>query len=258
MTNFKKTIPHNTLQTLSPKHCNSAVTTGCLEKTDIVIFRKEEWLKVFIHETFHSFGMDFANYSTPKFETEMKNIFPLDIEFNVYEAYSECWATIINSMLFSYDLLKDKSDFKNFYLYTQFNLQFEQIFSMFQMIKILNYMGLHYTNLYIKDPINQSSRTYLYKEKTNVFMYYILKTILLYNYHSFVELCKNMNLNIMRFYRSPATLLKFSNFIKQVYADDEFLNNLSNMRDFFNTLHNDTNIKNKDKLFKTLRMTVIN
>ena len=118
-------------------------------------------------------------------------------------------------------------------------------------------MGLYYTNLYGKDAINQSSRTYLYKEKTNVFMYYILKTVLLYNYHSFVDLCKNMNLNIMRFYRSPATLLRFSNFIKEIYADNNFLDNLAQMRKFFNTLYYDNNIKGKNQLFETLRMTVI-
>ena len=66
-----------------------------------------------------------------------------------------------------------------------------------------------------------------------------------------------MNLNIMRFYRSPATLLRFSNFIKKTYADNDFLDNLTEMRRFFNTLYNDNNIKDKKKLLETLRMTVI-
>ena len=36
--------------------------------------------------------------------------------------------------------------------------------------------------------------SHLYEEKTNVFAYYILKTILLYNYDEFIELCDKENI----------------------------------------------------------------
>ena len=58
----KKYLPEKPVEILSPDHCNSAVTTACQSKTEIIIYRKEEWFKVLIHESFHSLGLDFANY----------------------------------------------------------------------------------------------------------------------------------------------------------------------------------------------------
>mgnify|MGYP003324525834 CR=1 FL=1 len=55
----------------------------------------------------------------------------------------------------------------------------EKTFSLIQTIKILNKMNIiDYEILYKKDRISRISRN-LYKEKTNVFCYYILKMIFL-------------------------------------------------------------------------------
>ena len=256
LTDFKKKLPENMLETLGPFHCNSAVTTGCLEKTDILIFRREEWFKVLVHETFHCFGLDFANYSNKKFESKIKNIFPLDIEFNVWEAYTEFWATFINSMMFSFDLLKDKEDLETFLLYTTFNLKFEQIFSLFQITKILNFSSIPYKALYEKLPVYQPMREYLYKEKTSVFSYYILKTIFLYNYPKFLKLCKQMNLNIMRFYCSPTSLDNVAEFIKKHHSNIIFLLDLEKMKQFFYNLSSNKDSKHNE-ILQTLRLSVI-
>ena len=110
MTPFKKKLPKNSIDILSPIHCNTAVTTGCLEKTEIILFRKEEWFKVFIHETFHSLGLDFANYSTIKFKEEINKIYPLK-NLEITETYAEFWATIFNCAFCSYSLLEKKNRF---------------------------------------------------------------------------------------------------------------------------------------------------
>ena len=57
---LEKKLPKNN-QTLDEIHCNSAFTTSCKPSTTIHVFRKEEWFKVFIHETFHSLGLDFSS-----------------------------------------------------------------------------------------------------------------------------------------------------------------------------------------------------
>ena len=72
-------------------------------------------------------------------------------KFEISEAYTEFWATIINACMISYNLLDDKNDIESFFLYSEFCIQFEKIFSLFQCVKILNYMGLQYCNLYKTD-----------------------------------------------------------------------------------------------------------
>ena len=100
LTPFRKKIPRNQYSILSPDHCNSAVTTSCTKNGEIVIFREEEICKVLIHESFHVFGLDFSNLPTNKINNKMVKIFPIESEFNLFEAYSETWASILNSLFF--------------------------------------------------------------------------------------------------------------------------------------------------------------
>ena len=75
LTPFKKMLPNNQLTTLNTEHVNTAYTSGCRENTELVIFRKEEWFKVFIHETFHNFGLDFSNMNMRNVDSELNTIF---------------------------------------------------------------------------------------------------------------------------------------------------------------------------------------
>jgi len=248
MIDIPKIMPQKTIETLSPKHCNSAVTTGCLESTDIVIFRKEEWFKVLIHESFHSLGLDFAGYSTKDFTAAMKQIYPLDgIDYT--ETYAEFWATIFNCCFVAFNLLEQKADFDTFMVYVQFLIKFEQIFSCFQVVKILEFMGLQYKNLYEKNIISNDARMYLFKEKTNVFGYYILKALLLWEYIDFIEWCHKTNINFIRFTKNPKTLMSFAKFIQQKHKTISFLGALQKIAEF----------KSQTKrtvLLQSLRMTV--
>ena len=97
-------------------------------------------------------------------------------------------------------------------------------------------------------------RQYLYQEKTSVFSYYILKTIFLYNYPEFLDLCKKMNINIMRFYSSPKSIESIIEFIKKYHNDTMFLIDLDKMKLFFS---NKLKENKDDYLIKTLRMTVV-
>ena len=105
MTDVKKKLPPNEMHLLGPSHCNSAVTYACAPKGEMLIFRKQEWFKVFIHETFHSYGLDFSTMDTLYFNKKIKDIYPIKSEFNLFESYTEFWATIINCIYNSYVLL---------------------------------------------------------------------------------------------------------------------------------------------------------
>ena len=252
-TPFKKKIPSALTDILGAEHCNSAVTTSCALDGVIVIYRKEEWFKVFIHESFHSLGLDFSTFSCHKLNAKLLKLFPIKSEMNAFEAYSEFWATIINCLFCAYNLLDNKLNDKDFLLYADFCIQFERIFALFQMVKILNFMSITYQHLFEKNEISDVARRYLYKEETNVFSYYIIKCILLYNYDAFLKWCEKNNINTLRFDKYDNNLNKFYSFIESHYNNPLFLADYKKMHRF--VVKNKSN-KQMAQLFNTTRMTI--
>ena len=254
-TPLEKKLPPNLIDILGTRHCNSAVTTSCSSKGEIVIYRKEEWFKVFIHESFHVLGLDFSAFPMTQLNYKMKKLFPIESEIKSYEAYSEFWATILNCLFCSYELLDadDKLNERDFLLYSEFLLQFERIFALFQCNKILYFMGMNYNNLYLPGEVSFVARKYLYKEDTNVFAYYILKNILLYNYVSFLEWCDKHNINMMRFDKYDNNMNKFYDFVSKKYDDPKFILDMTEMRKF---LLKSRRENNKHPIQETLRMTI--
>ena len=60
LTPFKKFLPECSVTVIGPDNVNSGISYACPENGEIVIYRQEEWFKVFIHESFHALGLDFA------------------------------------------------------------------------------------------------------------------------------------------------------------------------------------------------------
>ena len=257
LTPFKKKLPKNQFTTISQDHCNSAVTTSCAPHGEIIIYRKEEFMKVFIHETFHTLGLDFSNMPLISFNKKIKQLFPIKSEFNLFEAYAEFWASTMNSLMSAYFLTDNKTE-EDFYLYSEFCIQFEQIFSLFQMIKILDFMGISYNNLYNKDNISNGVRRYLFKEKTNVFAYYIIKNILLYNNSDFLLWCKKHNggEKLLTFNKTKLNLDEFIDFIVLKYQDPQFLKDIEKMRSFLRKQKGNNSHPQYNKLVKTMRMSI--
>ena len=85
---------------------------------------------------------------------------------------------------------------------------------IFQMNKVLNFMDLKYEQLYSKEEKHAIKRQGFYREKTNVFCYYILKSILFYNLSDFLLFCKENNRNYVYFSKTEKNLIHFSNLIK--------------------------------------------
>jgi hypothetical protein len=114
MINSKKVIDHNILDSIN---INSGYSNCCTKTSSIVIFRKEEWFKLLIHETMHSFGLDFCQIDTSQYEKSLQKLFNVNCELLFYESYCEFWAMIMNCALQSYFITfnNDFNDFENCY-----------------------------------------------------------------------------------------------------------------------------------------------
>ena len=107
-TSLLKQFPETNIQTLNQNNINTGFCMSCPLDSEIVVFRKEEWFKVFIHETFHNFGLDFSSMNISIFNEKILQIFPVNSEVNLFESYTEFWARIINALFCSYINIKKK------------------------------------------------------------------------------------------------------------------------------------------------------
>lgn len=242
LTNPKKILPNSPVEILDKININTGATYRCKENSNIVVYRKEEWFKVLIHESMHYLGLDFNSENNPM----LYDIFPLNGQttMDLGEVYSETWARILNIYFTSFKITNSYLDFNKL---SSDLLYIERIFSCFQCVKVLKFMGLEYDNIIKKnDPVSISKRR-LYKEKTNVFSYYILTAILMNNPYNFVFWCYKNNTNIIKL--EPLTKIEsFVLYIKKLYLSNSFLQNIALVEDLFE----------KDYLMdKTLRMTII-
>jgi hypothetical protein len=185
MTPFKKLLPESRSVVLSSAHINTGVTYQCIKNNDICVYRHEEWFKVLIHELFHAHGVDMGITFTPKH-------FYINSTVHIGEAYVEFWAVYLNSVIAAYYLAKRDNILQNTtYLFSEYLAKFiraERIFSLIQVNKILRHNNVKYSDLFVS-----KNR---YRENTNVFAYFILKSILLFNYYNFmVKTMKHNNNN---------------------------------------------------------------
>jgi len=187
-TPFEKELPTDSKQVINMIHANTAYTTSCMPETEIYIFRKEEWYKVLIHETFHCFGFDFSAGSQQEVNREIQRLFPIRsiTDPRVYESYCEMWAEI---MVHFMQPIANRVDWEQATRYLTRELEKERVYSLYQMTKILDRMGLDYDELFSKEDVAIQKRTARYKEKTSVFSYYILKSILMFYVDDFIHWC---------------------------------------------------------------------
>ena len=203
LTEHKKELPENKTKILGPTEINTGYTYRCAINSEIVLYRKEEWKKVFIHETMHTFGLDMSTHDKLIKKTLHKH-FPIKSKFLLSEAYVEYWGRILNVIMSSY--YKEGIHSKKILSQIKHGLELEKYYSLYQASKVLDYMGLQYEDIICNSEKNRCVRQNLYREKTNVFSYYILTSILLHDYKSILIWCKENNENILRFLSTKYTL----------------------------------------------------
>lgn len=186
---LEKTLPEYGEQ-MERHNLNNAFTYPCIDDSELTIYRKEEWFKVFCHESMHNLGLDFSSTDDTISKELILKIFPIQSNVRLYEAYTETWAKIMNCVFCS--LYNFKDDFDNFITRFNYLISKERAFALLQTVKILNHMGLKYQDLYGSD-------SYKYNEKTYLISYFVINAILLNNYQEFINWCEMNNVNILQF-----------------------------------------------------------
>jgi len=244
-TSLTKELPHSAVEVLNENNVNTAFTRSCPVNSEIVVFRKEEWFKVLIHETFHNFALDFSDMDVYDCHDRILSIFPVNSDVNLFEAYTEFWARIMNVLFCSYFNTKNKHDLDAFLKNTEYFINFESMYSFFQLVKVLGFMNMEYRNLYEKTDAADNIRKTMYKEDTNVLSYYVITSILMYNYQSFLHWCKTNNTSLLQFKKTTSNQLSFCNFIEKKYKTPKILHVIDCSNDFFRKIK--TKGKNKSK-----------
>jgi hypothetical protein len=257
-TSLEKRLPNTNIDIFDRIHVNTAFTTTCPRDSEIVIFRKEEWFKAFIHETFHNFALDFSDMNTNECNKKILSIFDVKTEVNLYESYTEFWAEIMNALFCSYFALKNKNDMATFMVYTDYFINLERNYSFFQLVKTLQFMNLNYKNLYSRTKQDGMLRDAFYKEKTNVLSYYVIKTVLINNYQSFLSWCNNNNLSLLQFKKTTNNLNEFCNFIQNNYKTKTMIENVKSAEKCYDNLKKNYSHKKKsiNYLMTNMRMSI--
>ena len=224
-------------------NANTAFTFSCKRNNEIHIYRQEEWFKVFIHETFHSFCLDFSDVNN--IQSLGTNIFPIKTNLYLFECYAETWAAIIHSIFVLYNLETTKQPF-TLDIHSKCIQLFETeiMFSLFQCCKIMKHHNFDYNMLC-------NSKNIKYAEKTPVMSYYFFKSILLFNYDTFITWCQNNNDNLLTFNNN--NVKKYAHLILRLSRHDkyiEYINYVYNKYEKIITKKNDDDI--------SLRMTMHN
>lgn len=248
LTNMVKLLSPNSI--IGRFHANTGFTTPCDSSNEIYVFREEEWFKVLIHESFHSFGMDFSHPDKEHIqntcEKQIHHIFNIpDVNVLVFETFNELCAEIIHLLFFYFFHSKSYSE-----PIIEKLLNKEMSFSAFQCAKVLNHYSLKYTDLYSHSP-ESIKKINNYRENTNVFAYYILKSLLLNHLNEFVSWLTQSNQSSFQFIPTAQNTSAFCDMIRTIYDDPEYVEKLDTYSNWFELHKKDESIE-----AKTLRMTI--
>jgi hypothetical protein len=243
----------STKQELGQDCVNTAFTFPCIENNEIHLYREEEWLKVFIHETFHSLGLDFA-YSeslSNRSDTQIRELFspmPKTTDIRTSEIYCEMNAEIWNLVLYSFFTKKNTESFLK---RVRELLWYEKVFSVFQCVKVLRTKGLCYEDLYSNETVSITKRKN-YKETTPVFSYYVLKSICMTYNTEFIEWLEKQNGGSISFSATEENVDRFVGFIREYYTDSVYLENIRIIEKWFSLYHSKDVLENE-----TLKMNLV-
>jgi hypothetical protein len=153
----KKNLPPKN-ETIEPKHINSGYcyTTSGVNDINIVIFRREEFFKVLIHELLHFFDIIPYNHDL---ETLYGNMFNSVHSINVNEALVELYAIHISCEIISKIKGKKLDEL----------LESEYEFSITQCKKLMKQQDVTFSDIL--------KNKFVWHQDTNAFSYFILKQI---------------------------------------------------------------------------------
>jgi hypothetical protein len=254
MTPFKKERPisrHSGTEVLSAIHVNTGLTRNCEAHGEIIVYRAEEWFKVFIHETMHNFNMDFIDIDLRKANERLRKVFciPHD-DVLLFESYTEAWARNIKIMIDAYF----QNDLAHFIYNVREKLTSNALFHIYQLVKVLDIMNLKYSQITVLTPENLNVCRKQYAEETNVYAYYIFGGILSAYALPFICWCCDHNPgSAIRFRKTSKNLFDFTDFICNAARDPVLLSMVEYIETVAGTA---AGSKVVPVLTKTLRMTI--
>ena len=223
MTPFKKEI---TNQVLGARNVNTGFSYPCQNRGLIFIYRYEEFIKVFIHECMHTYGVDLeliifqhsisnnnnstnnriGNTKNEKIYKKFIDNFNLSNEINhkygkfdlgIQECLTEFWTNFLNCSLFTFNHINSMAA-NSATIFHKYLCKFERLFeaeilfSLNQCYKILNHNNINYLSILSKTDQKPSQNFNIesvennYREESHIFSYYIIKTLLIYDYKRFL------------------------------------------------------------------------
>lgn len=269
LTKLPKMLPEKGIVVGRP-NVNTAFTTSCKPVTEINIFREEEWFKTFIHETFHSMGLDFSEFDNQDVDKQIFTMFPVDIDVRLYETYCEMWGELMNIMFSSYNSMRHNTGVENMIdkipqmiKKTELLVVNEIKHSLFQATKLLSHYDITYMKL-IGTNRNSSNENLScnYKEETQALSYYVIKSVLLFHINTFINWCarhNNLSINFTNITNGNITIEDKMNdyceLVREHYLSSDYVNAMKQMHELFHSIKK-TN-RNKYAL-QNLRMTITN
>jgi len=232
LTKENKKLPYLKNKYIDREHVNTAFTYACKKDNEIHIFRQEEWFKVFIHETFHSLGLDFSMFENTNTNKQIMKLFNVESDVRISETYCEVWAEIINNMFIVFSNTRSNENQEKWLntLNTKLvkMMHYERIFSLFQCCKVLNYFNIDYTEL-----INSTNTVSAYKEKTHTLSYYIVKSIFMFHLDDYMKECIKLNGYSLDFNKKKNKHIQnmntYCNIVKKMYKNENFIESLNSI-----------------------------
>jgi len=262
LTGMHKLLPEKEV-TISQVHANTAFTTSCKTKTEVNVFRLEEWLKTFMHETFHNMGMDFSGFDNYHINTEMYTLFPVNTDFRLYESYCEMWGETMTVLFKVYRSMRHNTRIDDIHKKipimiksVENAIRCEVYHTMFQVSKILSHYGITYDELI---RTNAGTNGCSYKENTPVLSYFVVKSILMFNIDYFMQWCihnneKSVNFtNLLENDNIHAKMKRYCNITRKHYKDPAYVDALLRVQDVFNRIKR---VGRNTYLLQNLRMTI--
>ena len=254
MTPFKKERPisrhggSGETEVLSAIHVNTGLTRNCEAHGEIIVYRTEEWFKVFIHESMHNFNMDFIDIDLREANERLRKVFciPHD-DVLLFESYTEAWARNIKIMIDAYF----QNDRTQFIYSVREKMTSNALFHIYQMVKVLDIMNLKYSQITVLTPDNLNVCRKQYAEETNVYAYYIFGGILSAYALPFICWCCDHNPgSAIRFRKTSKNLFEFTDFICNAARDPALLSIVDYIE------KSGAVVTTQSVLTKTMRMTI--
>jgi len=203
MTGQTKVFPENGV--LGIPHVNAGFTYSCAPSNEIHVYRREEWFKVVIHETFHSLHLDFSSMNDAISNNIIYDMIPIRLDLRLYETYTDCWGDIIHTCFIA------GGSFIRF----KKMIEIERCFAIYQCARVLHHYRLSYRDLL------QGSLSY--KEESPIMSYYIIKSCFHFFLDDFLHWCSITNRGSLQFRHTEGTVKSYCGLYRGLYRNESYM-----------------------------------